>query len=85
MRSEPDVLAMNARNGIDYCFAGPARGDRTAARQAMLDARCTVSQKWVDNHFCLILWKLASTVRANPALYQQKWSFAEVIRQLKYR
>lgn len=33
----------------------------------------------------MILWKLASIVCANPGLFDDKWSYDEVVNQLLYR
>lgn len=44
-----------------------------------------VTQKWVNNHWRLILWKLAGQIMAKPALYEEKWNWYEVLCQLKYR
>lgn len=40
---------------------------------------------WVQNHWKMVLWKLASIVKANPDLFSAKWNYREVVRQLKYR
>lgn len=44
-----------------------------------------VNNGWVENHWKLVVWKLASMVRAKPELLQEKWNYYEVVRQLKYR
>ena len=44
--------------------------------------------KWVENHWGLILWKLAGMVANDPEPYDAllaKWSWTEVMRQLRYR
>lgn len=51
---------------------------------------CTMATKpWVDNHWCLILWKLAGMVALDPQREllpeQKRWSWSEVLRQLVYR
>lgn len=47
---------------------------------------CTLlSLAWVTNHWRLILWKLAGQVRARPQVLKEKWSWQEVVNQLKYR
>ncbi|GHJ86783.1 hypothetical protein NliqN6_3185 [Naganishia liquefaciens] len=40
---------------------------------------------WFENHWRLVVWKLASLVRAKPQLLSEKWSYCEIVRQLKYR
>ena len=39
----------------------------------------------MDNHWSLVLWKLAGQVQAQPSLFDLRWNWAEVIEQLKYR
>ncbi|KAF9531916.1 hypothetical protein CPB83DRAFT_867793 [Crepidotus variabilis] len=47
------------------------------------------TESWVDNHWCLILWKLAGMVALDPEKEaipdQRRWCWDEVIRQLLYR
>ncbi|KAJ7651639.1 hypothetical protein DFH06DRAFT_1094705 [Mycena polygramma] len=64
---------------------GPA-----AALEELLDRGCSLATKlWVDNHWCLILWKLAGMVGLEPERENdpqtKRWCWAEVIRQLLYR
>lgn len=64
---------------------GPA-----AALDHLLDNGCTLATKpWVDNHWCLILWKLAGLVGLDPnrenVSNSKRWCWAEVMRQLFYR
>lgn len=40
---------------------------------------------WFQNHWRMVVWKLASMVRAKPELFREKWSYLELVRQLKYR
>lgn len=61
-----------------------------AALKELLDRGCTLATKpWVDNHWCLILWKLAGMVSLDPEKETNpdttRWCWAEVIRQLLYR
>jgi breast cancer 2 susceptibility protein len=64
---------------------GPA-----AALEELLGRGCSLATKlWVDNHWCLILWKLAGMVCLDPEHESdpqtKRWCWAEVIRQLLYR
>ncbi|KAH9980761.1 hypothetical protein BJV74DRAFT_897318 [Russula compacta] len=47
------------------------------------------TQEWVDNHWSLILWKLAGTVALDPEsevdVNKRRWSWTETMRQLRYR
>ena len=61
-----------------------------AALKELLDRGCVLATKpWVDNHWCLILWKLAGMVALDPeketTLNDKRWCWTEVIRQLLYR
>ncbi len=60
------------------------------ALKELHDRGCTLATKpWVDNHWCLILWKLAGTVVLDPEKEvtpeMRRWSWTEVIHQLLYR
>ncbi|KAJ7103228.1 hypothetical protein B0H15DRAFT_811512 [Mycena belliarum] len=61
-----------------------------AALGELLGRGCSLATKaWVDNHWCLILWKLAGMVCLEPERESdpqtKRWCWAEVIRQLLYR
>lgn len=61
-----------------------------AALEELLERGCTLATKmWVDNHWALILWKLAGMVCLDPARESdpqaKRWCWAEVMRQLLYR
>lgn len=60
------------------------------AFQELLKQGCTdVTQEWVDNHWNLILWKLAGMAALDPEkesrVQEKKWSWKEVLSQLLYR
>jgi hypothetical protein len=79
---------LSPTNAITYQFiAEDARTLNNTHALAILHREgCeSVSQKWVDNHWVQILWKLAGQVQAKPGLFDIKWNWAEVIAQLKYR
>ncbi|KAF7307159.1 hypothetical protein MIND_00509500 [Mycena indigotica] len=69
----------------------PSKAFGTAAALEELLARgCSLATKrWVDNHWCLILWKLAGMVCLEPELEKdprtKRWCWEEVMRQLFYR
>ena len=68
-----------------FAVLGPSE-----ALKELHERGCTLASKpWVDNHWCLILWKLAGMVALDPErekiLDQKRWSWSEVIRQLLYR
>lgn len=56
----------------------------------LIDHGCKlVTKPWVDNHYCLILWKLAGMVLLDPHSEKdeatRRWCWREMIRQLLYR
>ncbi|SNX85036.1 related to Rad51-associated protein Brh2 [Melanopsichium pennsylvanicum] len=56
------------------------------ALDELLSRGCTnTNLAWVQNHWTLILWKLAATVRLEPSSAVHRWSWDEVVRQLLYR
>ncbi|KAJ7492322.1 hypothetical protein FB451DRAFT_1217887 [Mycena latifolia] len=61
-----------------------------AALEELIGRGCSLATKlWVDNHWCLILWKLAGMVCLEPERESdpqaKRWCWVEVIRQLLYR
>jgi breast cancer 2 susceptibility protein len=78
----------HAQNDLDLNCPhnlGPAEALNELHRQG-----CSLATKpWVDNHWCLILWKLAAMVAFDPQSEgipeQKRWCWSEVIRQLLYR
>ncbi|KAL1739850.1 hypothetical protein HDZ31DRAFT_48666, partial [Schizophyllum fasciatum] len=83
---------------IDYYFCGPpgANGELTElgpqeALITLLERGYTMATKpWVDNHWCMILWKLAAMVALDPEEetrpegMHRRWCWEEVISQLLY-
>jgi breast cancer 2 susceptibility protein len=62
----------------------------SAALSQLLDKGCTLATKpWVDNHWAMILWKLAGMVCLDPEREsdgrEKRWCWGEVMRQLLYR
>lgn len=76
-------------NAGDYEFYEASDDARLGLRQAFdvlkADGAELATERWVANHWALILWKLAAQVRAKPPLIDDKFTWAETIRQLKYR
>lgn len=75
-----------------YCFfsaAGEQQGSGAALKH-LVSLGCTLATKaWVDNHWGLILWKLAGMVCLDPEREaepeKKRWCWEEIIRQLLYR
>lgn len=62
----------------------------TAALQELHARGCSLAtHEWIDNHWPLILWKLAGMVALEPEAEsdpdRKRWCWPEVIRQLLYR
>lgn len=82
---------------LSYKFHFPASPSLTSsllgpsdALEALLERGCILAtEPWVENHWCLILWKLAGMVCLDPHREvnpeEKRWRWAEVIRQLLYR
>ncbi|TFY81492.1 hypothetical protein EWM64_g2524 [Hericium alpestre] len=61
-----------------------------AALEVLKELGCSLATKeWVDNHWRLILWKLAALMCLEPERETRdetkRWCWGEVIRQLRYR
>lgn len=65
------------------------RGPTDALRELKSLGCHLATQEWVENHWSLILWKLAGMVALDPESEadndRQRWSWAETMRQLRYR
>jgi hypothetical protein len=60
--------------------------DANYATEVMRKDGCTlVTAEWVKNHWGWIVWKLANTVCLWPEREGSRWTFEEVLKQLKYR
>ncbi len=71
-------------------FAQDVQIGPSAAFERLQTAGCTLAtQEWVDNHWSLILWKLAGLAYLQPEREwyddQKRWCWDEVYRQLLYR
>lgn len=84
-----EIWELNVDNAECYGFCNEINRDDLGIRAAFealkADGAELATDRWVANHWCLILWKLAAQVRAKPSLIDEKFTWAEVIRQLKYR
>ena len=87
-RSPDEISTLNLKNAMSYHFNAEdasTLGNIQAHEALKRDGCALATPQWVDNHWSMILWKLAGEVQASPSLYEEKWSWAEVISQLKYR
>lgn len=79
---------MDATSAKNYIFPdgrGPAHAYQALVRLLGDSKHCFVGQNWVDNHWALIVWKLACYVRNKPDLMNSWWSWDWVVDQIKYR
>ncbi|TKY84780.1 hypothetical protein EX895_005860 [Sporisorium graminicola] len=82
------VILNDASRAAQYAFEAP-NGTLLMQKQAFEELRArgcsNVEMSWVQNHWTLILWKLAAMVRFEPSSAPERWSWTELIRQLLYR
>ncbi|PWN51143.1 hypothetical protein IE53DRAFT_314445 [Violaceomyces palustris] len=78
---EPSLAAMYAFDGPDGNLLRPV-----SALAEIRESGCRhVDIKWVNCHWDLILWKLASLCLNKPEEARVRFSWPELIRQMKYR
>ncbi|KAJ2914759.1 hypothetical protein MD484_g5655, partial [Candolleomyces efflorescens] len=68
----------------------PVLLNSAAAYQELVKDGCRLAtEEWVNNHWCLILWKLAGMAALDPLSEQKpetkRWCWKEVMKQLRYR
>jgi breast cancer 2 susceptibility protein len=82
-----EICAINPATAGFYTFleGGIMKGPEDVLREFQNSGLAHVGIQWVQNHWKMILWKLASIVRMNHHLFSEKWNYREVVRQLKYR
>lgn len=86
--SPDEICVLNLENAIYYQLIAEdasTLGNAEAFARLKHEGCELVTAKWVDNHWSLILWKLAGQVKAKPSLFEEKWNWYEVLCQLKYR
>ena len=87
--SSPDELwNMKPENATYYRFRvgdDKSFGIQSALESLKLDGCQYATEKWLTNHWSMILWKIAGEVLAKPELYASKWKWHEILSQLRYR
>jgi breast cancer 2 susceptibility protein len=86
--SPDEIWQLDLSNALTYQFIADDASlltNITAFHTLKRDGCALVTQKWVDNHYVMILWKLAGQIPARPELFNERWKWSEVIEQLKYR
>jgi len=92
-RNVAELSNLSPRSAIQRGFRfssglGPQRP--SDALRELQAAGCTLAtQEWVNNHWSLILWKLAGMAALDSESEvddnKRRWSWKEVMRQLLYR
>ncbi|KAF7721120.1 Breast cancer 2, early onset [Apophysomyces ossiformis] len=79
------IIEMTAEKAKSYTFDG--WGSREAEKD-MIEAGALshlISQKWVENHYGWIIWKIACLIRSYPHQFSTRWNRSEILHQLLYR
>ncbi|KAF8274325.1 hypothetical protein EI94DRAFT_850937 [Lactarius quietus] len=88
-----ELRDLSPKSALQYRFRAASGVDVKGPTDALCElkaAGCTLAtQEWVDNHWSLILWKLAGMVTLDPKNevdgHEMRWSWKETMRQLRYR
>ncbi|ODN98121.1 hypothetical protein I350_07763 [Cryptococcus amylolentus CBS 6273] len=86
MNIPDEITAVTPDNAALYHFAlDQSTFGTQQALKAIKECGCSLAtSRWVENHWALILWKLAGLVQAKPELYEDMWNAEEVTKQLRY-
>jgi hypothetical protein len=77
---------MTSSNATKYIFDG--NWGPKEAREEMIKAGTLTSRtpfNWVENHYGLIVWKIASLIRSYPNTFLSQWNSSTILNQLLYR
>lgn len=80
------VMNVTASNASKYVFDnnwGPKNAREDLINAGALPNRATLA--WVENHYGLIVWKIASFIRSYPDAHTHEWSSDTILNQLLYR
>ncbi|KAI6136380.1 hypothetical protein F5141DRAFT_24654 [Pisolithus sp. B1] len=94
-----ELMEINPRTALSYSFGAQTSSSGTSRSAALghaaaleeLQAKgCSLATKaWVENHWSLVLWKLAGMVALDPRSEldpdRRRWCWSEAMRQLLYR
>ncbi|KAH9058304.1 hypothetical protein EDB87DRAFT_1685476 [Lactarius vividus] len=88
-----ELRNLSPKSAIQYRFRDASNVDPQGPTDALHELKATgcmlATQEWVDNHWSLILWKLAGMVALDPESevdeHRRRWSWKEMMRQLCYR
>ncbi|KAI8378958.1 BRCA2, oligonucleotide/oligosaccharide-binding, domain 1-domain-containing protein [Blakeslea trispora] len=80
------VIHMTVQSAKKYVFEenwGPREAERDMIQKGCLPHR--LSSEWIQNHYALIVWKLACLIRSYPDQLKDDWHKQKVLDQLLYR
>ena len=58
------------------------------AQLSMVESNCVSSRltaAWVQNHYALVVWKIACLIRSYPDQFKDQWQTKSILNQLLYR
>lgn len=82
---------MNSVSASSFVFlCGRSAVDAFKSLRSLIASRSPgeeelVTLPWVQNHWSLVIWKVASYVRSKPDMFEEWWNFEKVMDQLRYR
>ncbi|CAO3637563.1 unnamed protein product [Mucor hiemalis] len=80
------VINMTASNANKYVFDnnwGPKQAREDLIQAGAMSNRASLA--WVENHYGLIVWKIASFIRSYPDAHTHEWNSKTILNQLLYR
>ncbi|GAA5833550.1 hypothetical protein JCM5353_007958, partial [Sporobolomyces roseus] len=86
-----EILSMNSVSASSFVFpCGRSTVDAFKSLRSLIASRSPgeeelVTLPWVQNHWSLVIWKVASYVRSKPDMFEEWWKFEKVMDQLRYR
>lgn len=86
--AEVCLILQDPTRALHYAFntSSGIPGGAAEAYTELLELGASKAQmKWVQNHWQLILWKLAAYVASSPCQIQTYWTWNRVMRDLRYR
>ncbi|KAK9722095.1 hypothetical protein K7432_002942 [Basidiobolus ranarum] len=93
-----EIVNIDPSNAAQYCFKNSTTDSQSKftddrwgfedAHKEMMSLGCKspqFSDRWTENHYRWIIWKIASFIRSYPAKFSKWWSPERVMNQLRYR
>lgn len=87
LSNRPDaIIDMTMNKAAVYKFQNSWGWEE--AQRDMIDSNCVPSRltpAWVQNHYSLIVWKIACLMRSYPNEFMDQWQTKAILNQLLYR